>query len=111
MFSRRLRDLQCVLSTPLALFLPVLPTPLADSISIQSTPLARLATLRLKARRRLLLRSQAERKAPTSGQTGRKEAAGKGLIGTRFCIPRMRGPEPRQRAVVPGPPDPVPSAH
>ncbi len=59
---------------------------------------------------RLLLRSQAERKAPTSGQTGRKEAAGKGLIGTRFCIPRMRGPEPRQRAVVPGPPDPVPSA-
>ena len=49
--------------------------------------------------------------APTSGQTGRKEAAGKGLIGTRFCIPRMRGPEPRQSAVVPGPPDPVPSAH
>jgi len=82
-------------------FLPVLPTTLADSISMQSTPLARLilvrlettlarlllrshpickacATLRLHARRRLLLRSQAERKAlrtsPT-GQVRRKESS------------------------------------
>jgi hypothetical protein len=36
-----------------------------------------LAPIRLgNAVARLLLRSQAERKAPTSGQTGRKEAAG-----------------------------------
>jgi hypothetical protein len=32
-------------------------------------------------------------------QSRRKETAKreKGVFGTRFCIPRMRGPEPRQR--------------
>jgi hypothetical protein len=27
----------------------------------------------------------------------------KGKVGTRCCIPQMRGPTPRQRAAVPGP--------
>ncbi len=31
-------------------------------------------------------------------------------VGTRSCIPRMRGPTPPAKGFVPGPPDPVPSA-
>jgi hypothetical protein len=43
---------------------------------------------------RLLLRSQAERKAPTSGQTGRIEAAEKDESGRAYASPGCAAPNP-----------------